>query len=243
MSSATSGFWEDGFRVTWAPSAAELSGAHALRAEVFCRELGWVGSPSHDLERDAFDAHCTSIVVVSPDDEVVATIRLVPGDQPWMFDEVFSALVPDPAALLRTGAVEASRLAVARDARRVRLRSGRRLADLLFKAAYVFCREEAIRHVYMLTSDTVGRRLTTTGIPCVPLAAPTQMPDGVVALPLALDWEHLRPDAPVRAWFEDRTLDAAPARLDAERARRAHVLPILPAAAQPWREQRLRASG
>lgn len=243
MSSETSGFWEDGFRVTWAPDAAELSGAHALRAEVFCRELGWVGTPSHDLERDAFDAHCTSIVVVSPEDEVVATIRLVPGERPWMFDEVFRALVPDPAALRRTGSAEASRLAVARGARRVRLSSGRRLADLLFKASYVYCRQEAIRHVYMLTSDTVGRRLTTTGIPCVPIAAPTLMPDGVVALPLALDWERLRADAPVRAWFEDCLPDATPARLDAERARRAQLQPVRPAAAQAWREQRLRASG
>jgi N-acyl-L-homoserine lactone synthetase len=241
MTRTSNGFWEDGFRVTWAPTRAELVGAHSLRADVFCRELRWVGSSSDDLERDRFDDHCTTIVVIDPRSEVVATVRLVAAERPWMFDEVFRPLIPDDRALHRAGSVEASRLAVARTARRVRLSNGRRLADLLFKSTYLLCGQAGVRYAYMVTSDTVARRFTTAGLPCALLASPTRMPDGVMAVPLVLDWEGLGRDAPLRAWFEQcGERCCAPPRLDLERTRRA---PSLPAGAQPWDEDRVRASG
>jgi N-acyl-L-homoserine lactone synthetase len=237
MASDVDGFVEAGLRVSWALTHAEILEAQALRAEVFCRELQWVGSSSDAIERDSFDDHCTVIAVLGPDSEVVATVRLVPAERPWMFDEVFRELLPDPAALHRTNSVEASRLAVARPARRLRLSGGRTVADLLFKATYLFCRERGVRWVYMLTSDAVGRRFTTAGLPCAPIAAPTRMPDGVVAVPLVLDWDGLRPDAPLRAWFDvlggrQRT----PPTLDGGRGR--PQVPFVPAAGQSLREIR-----
>jgi N-acyl-L-homoserine lactone synthetase len=247
MSTDRSGFWEEGFRVTWAPDAAELAGVHALRAEVFCRELRWVGTPSDDRERDEFDAGCTTIAVLRPGAEVLGTIRLVPSDRPWMFDQVFRDLVPDHGALRRERSVEASRLAVSRGARRVRLSGGRTIADLVFKAAFRVCLQRGVRYVYMLTSDKVGRRLTGTGLPAAPLGAPTEMPDGVVAVPLGVDWEDLAATSSLRAWFEDRDArrDLPPPRLDAERTRRCQASPASSVAdlAPSWREQRVRASG
>jgi N-acyl-L-homoserine lactone synthetase len=225
------GFYEDGFKVTWSPSRAELVAAHALRADVFCRELAWVGSRSVELEKDDFDAHCTTVVVVEPDGEVVATVRLVPGDRPWMFDEIFRFLLREPDALHRAGGVEASRLAVARKSRAVRLGNGRRLAELLFKATYLLCRQRGDQYVYMVTSDVVGRRFTTAGLPCSALAPGTRMPDGVLAVPLVLDWDALRSEA-LRAWFEQPAVPVVtPTPLDAERVRRAR------AAARPLPER------
>jgi N-acyl-L-homoserine lactone synthetase len=222
MRSEASGFFEDGFLVSWSPSDSELVRAQALRADVFCRELAWVGSRSVELERDSFDEHCTSIVVTEPDRrEVVATVRLVPGHRPWMFDGPFRALVGDPRALRRTRAMEASRLAVAKAARRVRLPSGRRLAELLFKATYFLCRQRGDRYVYMVTSDVVGRRFTTAGLPCAALCEGTRMPDGVMAVPLVLDWDGLRPGSSLQAWFDGPVEPFfAPARLEDERLRR-----------------------
>lgn len=221
MSSEAYGFFEDGFTVSWSPSDSELDSAQALRADVFCRELAWVGSRSVELERDSYDAHCSSIVVTGPDRrEVLATVRLVPGDRPWMFDGPFRALVPDAGALRRARAVEASRLAVTRAARAIRLRSGRRLSELLFKATYLLCRQRGERYVYMVTSDVVGRRFTSAGLPCSAVCEGTRMPDGVMAVPLLLDWDALRPESTLRAWFERVEPLGAPARLDAERLRR-----------------------
>lgn len=240
------GFCEGGFHVTWAPDAGTLAAAEALRADVFCRELGWVGTAADAFERDPFDAHAIPIVARSPGGEVVATLRLVPGDRPWMFDEIFRDLLDDPGVLRRARAMEASRLAVAGSARRTRLPGGRRLAELLFKGAYTVCRALDVRWVYMVTTDTVGRRLGTAGLPCAPLAAPTRMPDGVVAVPLVLDWDRLPAAAPVRAWFEGGAdvvpLSPPPPSLEAERARRTQPS-LAPSLAQPWRERRLRASG
>jgi N-acyl-L-homoserine lactone synthetase len=186
------------------------------------------------------------VVVLDPSSKVVATVRLIEGTRPWMFDEVFRDLLPGDGTLDR-GGMEASRLAVAPAARGVRLSGGRRVADLLFKSAYLLCRQRGVRNLYMVTSDAVARRFTTAGLPCFPLATGTRMPDGVLAMPLVLDWSRLREDAPLRAWFEDRgrPADGAPARLDAERARRSQPPPAPPpaAVAQGWREQRVRASG
>jgi N-acyl-L-homoserine lactone synthetase len=203
MSTEASGFVEDGFRISWAPSRSELLAAHALRADVFCRELAWVGSRSVELERDAFDEHCTTVVVTTPDRrEVLATVRLVPGDRAWMFDGPFEALIPDHRALQRRRAVEASRLAVAKAARSVRLPNGRRLAELVFKATYLYCRQRGDRYVYMVSSQVVARRFVTAGLPCSAVCDGTRMPDGVLAVPLVLDWDALRADSALRAWFE-----------------------------------------
>jgi N-acyl-L-homoserine lactone synthetase len=203
MTTETSGFFEEGFRITWSPSHAELLAAHALRADVFCRELAWVGSRAVELERDAFDEHCSTVVVTEPDrHEVLATVRLVAGHRPWMFDGPFQALISDAGPLQRSGAVEASRLAVAKTARTVRMPNGRRLAELLFKAAYLLGRQRGNRYVYMVTSDVVARRFTTAGLPCSPVCDGTRMPDGVLAIPLVLDWDAMRADSPLRAWFD-----------------------------------------
>jgi N-acyl-L-homoserine lactone synthetase len=238
MSNEASGFIEDGFRISWSPSRAELASAHALRADVFCRELAWVGSRSVELERDAFDEHCTTVVVTEPDRrEVLATVRLVPGDRPWMFDGPFRALIADAPALERGRAVEASRLAVAKAARSARLTNGRRLAELVFKATYLFCRQRGDRYVYMVTSDVVGRRFTTVGLPCSPVCGGTRMPDGVLAVPLVLDWDALRADSALCAWFKApvQTL-LAPARADTEPLGCARVL-IAPLQGERWRDR------
>lgn len=209
MSNETRGFWEDGYRITWRPDARMLREALALRADVFCRELRWVGRPSDRLERDAFDAHATSIVVLDAASAVVATVRLIDGNRPWMLDGPFRGLLPEHVAPRRAGAMEASRLAVSRDARAIRLRSGRRVAELLFKAAWIVSRLNGVGRLYLVASRAVSRRLTSAGLPCVPLAPPTRMPDGVDAVPILLDWERLGAEAPVRSWFDDG-MDARP---------------------------------
>jgi hypothetical protein len=106
----------------------------------------------------------------------------------------------------------------------VRLPNRRRLAELLFKATYLLCRQRGDRYVYMVTSDVVGRRFTTAGLPCSAVCDGTRMPDGVMAVPLVLDWDALRPDSALQAWFDGPVQPFfAPTRLEEERLRRVRV--------------------
>jgi N-acyl-L-homoserine lactone synthetase len=234
MAIEAAGFCEDAHRVTWRPNRSELEQAHRLRADVFCRELGWVGSWLDPTEHDEFDGRATHVVVADRACEIVATVRLIPGDATWMLDGVFRDLVAGRAILRRTDAMEASRLAVAKRARsaRARLSNGKRVADLVYKAAYVLCSLRRVRYLYMVTSETVLRHMSSAGLPCVPIASPTMMPDGVSAVPIVLDWERLGPDEAVRAWYREgltalysetisgeHEAGAAPARWDDRRGR------------------------
>jgi N-acyl-L-homoserine lactone synthetase len=204
MAIEATGFHEGPYHVTWVPNVSEIQALHRLRADVFCRELRWVGCRNDPVERDEFDGAAAHIVVVDPAGEVAATLRLIPGDARWMLDEVFRNLVAGRAILRRSDAAEASRLAVAKRARGAgsRLDNGRRLADVVYKAAYVFCILHHIRYVYMVVSDTVLRHMSGAGLPCIPIAPPTVMPDGVSAVPVVLDWERLVNGA-IRAWYEE----------------------------------------
>ncbi|WNG61833.1 GNAT family N-acetyltransferase [Archangium gephyra] len=196
------GFCEDGYRVTWMPTRSELLRTYRLRADVFCRELRWVGSRTDLFECDEFDDGSTPIVVVDPLGEVAATARLVGSDNPWMFDRVFQGLCP-PGVIRRNGAMEASRLTVAEHARGVRLANGKWVSELVFKAVYALCAQRGVRYVYMVTSDVVARLLRSAGLPCETLAPYTRMPDGVRAAPLMLDWGRLDGSRRNHRWYEE----------------------------------------
>src|SRR3954468_13850340 len=89
------GFQEHGYRITWKPTLSELRKVSELRAEVFCRELGWTGSPEDRVERDEFDDGSTHIAVLDEESEVIGAVRMTRSGAPWMLDTVFSALAPE----------------------------------------------------------------------------------------------------------------------------------------------------
>jgi N-acyl-L-homoserine lactone synthetase len=175
---------------------------HALRADVFCRELGWVGTPEDEAEWDEFDPSSTHVAVLDERAEVVAAVRVTGHDARWMLDSIFHALARTGLVEKRPGTAEASRLVVARRWRKMRLGSGMRTCDLLYKGAYAYCTTRAIRHVYMVTSDVVLRHMVRTGLPCEPLAGPIRMPDGVNAMTVKLDWTELPRSPALAAWYE-----------------------------------------
>lgn len=61
---AMDGFQEHGYRTAWSLTLSELRKVSELRAEVFCRELGWAGSPDDRVERDEFDDDSTHVAVL-----------------------------------------------------------------------------------------------------------------------------------------------------------------------------------
>jgi N-acyl-L-homoserine lactone synthetase len=199
--SRLTGFHEDDYRVSWQLTQPELRRAHELRAEVFCRELKWVGSRDDALERDEFDGDSVHIGVFEGGTRLVASVRLTHEGAPWMLDTVFQHLLPAP--IQRRHAMEASRLAVTTQSRNVRLKNGRRVCDLLYKSAYAYCSLRGVRYLYMVTSDIVLRHMTRACLPCVPLARPKRMPDGVAAVPVVLNWDRIRDVPALRRWYDE----------------------------------------
>lgn len=202
MRDSITGFREEGYRVTWALTRSQRAWVHRLRAEVFCRELAWVGSSSDSVEQDEFDARAVHMAVLDEQRAVVATVRLAPAEAPWMLTTVFRRLLPAGTRIERAGAMEASRMAVAKRARVHRLASGRRVCDLLYKGAYLYCALHGIRHLYMVTSDVVLRHMRNAGLPCQPLGDAVRMEDGVKAIAVLLDWEPLRERRAVSDWHD-----------------------------------------
>jgi len=201
LDAAIKGFHEYDYRITWRLAPTELRKVSELRADVFCRELGWTGTREDRVEWDEFDHDSTHIAVLDGQSEVVGAVRLIASRAPWMLDTVFSALAPAGRITRAADAAEASRLAVHRHWRGKRLGNGRRACDLLYKAAYVYCRINGIRYLYMVVSDTVLKHMQRSGLPCRELGAPRQMPDGVLASTVVLDWTRIREIPTIADWY------------------------------------------
>lgn len=196
----TNGFREQDYRITWRPTPAELRQIGELRAEVFCRELRWTGSPDARIEQDEFDDSATQLAVVHGT-EVIGTVRLSKARAPWMLDTVFCSLAPASRISKDPDTAEASRLAVSRTWRGKRLANGMRTCDLLYKAAYVYCQVNAIRHLYIVVSDIVLNHMQRSGLPCRQIGAMRQMPDGVRATTVVIDWNRIGEVPALAAWF------------------------------------------
>jgi len=196
------GFQEHDYRVTWRLTRSELRKVGELRAEVFCRELGWIGSREDRKERDEFDDDSTHIAVFGEHSELIGTVRMIRSGASWMLDTVFGDLAPVNRITKGLDTAEASRLAVNRCWRGKRLGNGMRACDFVYKAAYVYCRINGIRFLYLVTSDIVLAHMRRSGLPCQAISAPRRMPDGVRALTVMIDWIRIRETPALASWFE-----------------------------------------
>jgi N-acyl-L-homoserine lactone synthetase len=198
---AIEGFQEHGYRIAWRLTSSELRKVSELRAEVFCRELGWTGSPEDRVERDEFDDNSTHVAALDEQSEVIGAVRMIKSGAPWMLDTVFSGLASASGIAKSADTAEASRLVVHRRWRGRRLENGMRASDLIYKAAYAYCRTHGIRYLYMVISDIVIELMRRSGLPCRAISAPWQMPDGVCAVTAVIDWNRIR-ELPLADWYE-----------------------------------------
>jgi N-acyl-L-homoserine lactone synthetase len=201
LDTSIKGFREYDYRVAWNLTHAEQHKVAELRADVFCRELGWTGTRNDRTEQDEFDDDSTHIAVFDEHSELIGAVRMTKSVAPWMLDTVFTELAPTSPITKSLDTAEASRLAVARRWRGKRLENGMRACDLIYKAAYVYCRINSIRYLYLVTSDIVLAHMQRSGLPCEPLRAPRVMPDGVRALTVVIDWDRIGETPKLASWF------------------------------------------
>lgn len=178
------------FRITCSPSAALLRSAFQLRADVFCRELGWVGTPESELEVDSFDADVVHLCV-EQDSRAVAYLRIHPWWTKWMLRTVFSSALPANYAGGGPLSCEVSRLAVAPS-----FRSSSRGCDtsptvLLYSYLSAFCDLNGYATVEMIVSDRVLRSLRQSGLPCVGYSTPNKPAYADAPIYASLRWQEM----------------------------------------------------
>jgi len=185
---------ESGFRVNVLTNPDEIQQAYLLRDKIFCRELKWVSKTEGSFETDEYDKHAVFFGVFDRRMQLAAFVRLVPSQAPFMLEKDFASLV-DPCHRIRKNedTAELSRLCVAPEARSGSVRSdfGRySLTLLLLKGVYHWCRRNKRRYLYAVTVRNVHRSFRIRGFPYRPIGGPKLMPDGVIALPVVMDWKE-----------------------------------------------------
>lgn len=185
---------EGDFRVSILTNADEIRQACLLRDKIFCQELKWTPKTKGPFETDEYDKHAVFFGVFDRRMKLSAFVRLIPSDAPFMLEKDFESLI-DPRHRISKNddTAEISRLCVAPEARVKTICSSfghYSLAVLLLKSVYHWCRRNKKRYLYAVTVRKVHRSFRIRGFPYRSIGVPKLMPDGVVALPVVMDWKE-----------------------------------------------------
>jgi len=178
---------ESGFSTVCGVEAKYIYEYYRLRAEVFRSELGWIGSQSDQIDIDPFDTNAVHFLTLSPNDKVIAALRLLPANQAWMMEEHFQSLMPTDSNIHTADACEISRLAIHKDWRNHEIKQDLVIAEILYKGVFQYCLANQIRYIYMVTTTALIGHLRKKGLP-INVMSKQKMSDGVVALIAQLDW-------------------------------------------------------
>lgn len=200
----------------------EKTQAYHLRYRIFCEELKWVPPTADLMEKDDYDDHAIFLGLLDRQNRLVAFIRIILPDIPFMLEKEFLSLV-NPIYRLRKedDTAEISRLCIAPEVRKEVISGffGRyTLSMLLYKSVYHWSIRNQIRYLYMVVEDRIYRLLHARGFPCRLIGDPKMMPDGVIAVAAILDWEEFeilnRVKRPAMwGWFNQYRSDQVPSQL------------------------------
>ncbi len=201
---------EEGLVVKNLITEEEKIQAYHLRHRIFAQELGWVPQSENGLETDGYDKYAIPFGVFERDNRMLAHIRLISAEYPFMIDREFKSLVSSEYIVKREGAtVETSRICVAPEARTDSINGNfsiHRISMFLYKGVYHWCLKNNIQYIYTVVENKVWRLLRAAGFPCKLIGEPQVMPDGAKACAVIMDWREFetlnaekRPD--MLKWF------------------------------------------
>jgi acyl homoserine lactone synthase len=185
---------ENDYTVRNLTEPGDLGKAYELRHLIFAEELGWVPQSVAGLEIDDYDTNAVSFGVFDKADSLSAYMRLIMSGKPFMMEKEFSFLV-SPEHRLRKGmdTAEVSRLCVAPGARNDTISGNFGLHStsiFLLKGVYQWCLKNRVDYLYAVTEEKIYRLYRAKGFPFKLIGEPRQMPDGVVAAALIMDWRE-----------------------------------------------------
>jgi N-acyl-L-homoserine lactone synthetase len=186
-------FEEAGYQIRSIEAREDRIKAHRLRHEVFCQMLSWVPPSPDGLEEDRYDSFSTSVGVFDPSGKILALIRFVPPDRPFMMESDFvDLLAPDYEIRKEPDTVEITRLAIAPSYWH-QGGSSRLVSMLIYKGMYQWILTNRIHYAYMVIEKRFWRVLRATGFPCVPIGPIRALPPAEVeCLAAILDWDEFR---------------------------------------------------
>ena len=174
--------------------AGDLQKAYQLRHLIFAEELGWVLKTESGLEQDDYDKNAVAFGVFDKMNNLSAYMRLIMAGKPFMMENEFSFLV-SPEHHIRKGmdTAEVSRLCVAPGARNDTISGNFGLHStsiFLLKGVYQWCLQNHVNCLYAVTEEKIYRLYRAKGFPFKLIGEPRQMPDGVIAAALIMDWRE-----------------------------------------------------
>ncbi len=186
-------FHEQGCCIRTIREEAERLQAYRLRYRIFCKGLGWVGDNPQELDRDEYDDRAVLLGIFQENcsTQLVATLRLLLADGPFMVEREFSALLsPETCLRKERDTTEITRFAIDPQ---VGTERAQRLCALLYKAWYQWSLQNDVRYVYLEVETRYWRKLRMIGFPCEPLGPSRRLPPGEAdSVALILDWETFR---------------------------------------------------
>jgi len=186
-------YHEQGYCIRTIEHEKELRQAYRLRHLVFREGLRWVSNSPDGLDIDEYDQWATSLGIFNSQcgSSLVATLRLLPPDKPFMLEEEFADLLPPGLALRKElDTTEITRFATLQE---VGDGESHTLSILLYKAWYQWSLLNSVRYVYLEVESRYARKLRMMGFPTSQLGPSRRLPPACAeSVALLLDWEEFR---------------------------------------------------
>lgn len=179
------------YQITHNPTTQQMDKLHQLRAEVFCRELAWVGSPEDKREYDNFD-NTTTHLGLFVRGQATGYLRIHHHNSPWMINTIFNQLLPDSAPTPQdVNACEVSRLLIESSHRGKTKVNNYPPIHLLLSYLQNYCSSKNIRYVYMVVTPATRVVFAKIGFKSTPLYKAVKMKDGCYAMAAILDFDEI----------------------------------------------------
>ena len=170
----------------------DLVKAYKLRHQIFAEQLRWVPRTKSNLEIDDYDSgsiHFGAFI----DRELVAYLRLIIPENQFMLENEFIDLIGQGHTIRKFhDTAEVSRLCISQRGRTHRSISTPYgtfdIVMLLYKSIYTWCNMNGVRYLYAVIAQELFRLIRAKGFPCDPIGPFTDMPGGVTAVAVIMDW-------------------------------------------------------
>lgn len=175
-----------GFRLESIKFGLLFSRLLMFRHKIFREQLRWVATSEDGLDLDEYDAFSDNYAVLMGE-EVVGSVRITPGDRPFMIEHEFAHLLPQNSVIHKgQQAAEVTRFAVGVGEDGVRPEP---VSRLLYLTLYVWATLHQVRWMYFVVESPFFYHIRQLGFPVFPVSQLLPQENEVSSVAAFLDWE------------------------------------------------------